>query len=53
MLGILFFVTKHGFTLVDILLVKIVEYGVLKTHMHCMKSSDFVKIGFEYLLSRK
>ena len=32
-----FFVTKHGFTLVDTLLVKIVEYGVLKPHIHCMK----------------
>lgn len=38
---ILFCITKHGFTLVDTLLVKIVEYGVLKTQMHSMKNLWF------------
>jgi hypothetical protein len=36
-LDILLFTDQHGSTSVATLLVRTVEYGVLKTHMHCMK----------------
>jgi len=32
----MFLSIKHGSTLVDKLMIKTVEHGVLKTHMHCL-----------------
>ena len=53
-LDILFCVTKHDFTLVDTLLFKMIEYAVpQEPKCTAWKSSDFVKIGFECLVSRK
>jgi len=45
--------TKHCFTWVDILIVKTVEYGVLKTHTYCTKILCIRQIRFLCALSRK